>query len=223
MNRPRHCHRIRMQALLPFVIAALALGSSPSLHAQPASNGVSPMSTEKPSAPPIPPEVLRYIKEPIAESKQFDFLVGDWDVDATRYAEDGTPLFKYKAKWTAVQLNGGRMIMDDFRALGPTGQPVSSFVTLRTYSEVTHRWELAGLQALQPSIPSEWHGVSKDGDMLLDATARLPSGETVQTRIRFFSIASNSFSWESSISHDRGASWRKTAGLTATRARPQGS
>lgn len=176
------------------------------------------MSTEKSPPPPIPQEVLQYIKEPIAESRQFDFLVGDWDVDALRFRADGTPLFKYKAKWTAIHLNGGRMIMDDFKALGPTGQPVSSFVTLRTYSEVTDRWELAGLQALQPSIPSEWHGIAKDGEMLLDATATLPTGDFVQTKIRFFNITPNSFSWESTVSPDRGTSWRKTAELQATRA-----
>ncbi len=124
------------------------------------------MSVEKTSTPSIPPEVLRYMKEPIAESKQFDFLIGEWDADAVRYKEDGTP-FKYKAKWSALHLNGGRMIMDDFKALGPTGQPVSSFVTLRTYSETTNRWELVGLQALQPSVPTEWHGIAKAGEMLL--------------------------------------------------------
>lgn len=119
------------------------------------------------------------------------------------------------AKWSAIPLNGGRMIMDDFKALGPTGQPVSSFVTLRTYSEATNRWELVGLQALQPSVPTEWHGTAKDGEMLLDAAA---TGDFVQTRMRFFNITSNSFSWQSFTSHDRGASWRKTAELTATRA-----
>lgn len=190
-----------------------------SLFAQPANNAANPTSAENPAALPIPPEILRYIKEPVAEAKQFDFLVGDWDVDAVRYKEDGTPLLKYKAKWTAISLNDGRMIMDDFKALGPSGQAVSSFVTLRTYSEVTKRWELAGLQALQPSLASEWHGVERDGEMLLDATAKLPTGDFVQARIRFFNVAPNSFSWESSTSHDRGTSWTKTAELTATRVR----
>jgi hypothetical protein len=168
-------------------------------------------------APQIPPEVLRYIKEPVAESKQFDFLIGNWNVDGARFKEDGTPLLKYKAPWSAVHLNGGRMVMDDFKALGPNGQPVSSFVTLRTYSEVTNRWELAGLQAVSPAMPSEWYGVAKDGEMLLDATAKTPNGE-VKNRIRFFNITANSFSWESSMSFDQGKSWRKVAELKATRA-----
>jgi hypothetical protein len=177
------------------------------------------MTDQQTPAPAIPPEVLRYIKEPVAESKQFDFLIGEWTVDGVRYKEDGTPLLKYKAVWSAVHLNGGRMVMDDFKALGPAGQPVSSFVTLRTYSEATHRWELAGLQALSPSMPSEWYGVAKEGEMLLDATARTPAGDTVKTRIRFFNIAAESFSWESLMSLDQGKSWRKVAELKATRAR----
>jgi hypothetical protein len=169
-------------------------------------------------APQIPPEVLRYIKEPVAESKQFDFLIGEWNVDGVRYKEDGTPLLTYKAVWSAVHLNGGRMVMDDFKALGPTGQPVSSFVTLRTYSEATHRWELAGLQALSPAMPSEWHGVAKEGEMLLDATAQTPAGTTVKTRIRVVNIAAESFSWESAMSMDQGKSWQKVAELKAVRA-----
>ncbi len=162
--------------------------------------------------------MLRYLKDPVEASRQFDFLIGEWNVDAVRFREDGTPLVKYKALWSAVPLNGGRMVMDDFRALGPNGQAVSSFVTLRTYSEVTNRWELAGLQALQPSVPMAWHGVARDGEMLLDATAQTPAGGTVKTRIRFFDIRPDSFAWESSMSLDEGKSWRKTSELVATRA-----
>jgi hypothetical protein len=206
-----------MQSLSLVAIAAIVLlNTATSASAQSTALGTPQMQAQTP-APQIPPEVLRYIKEPVAESRQFDFLVGDWNVDATRYGDNGAPVLKYKALWSAMQLNGGRMIMDDFKALGPTGQPVSSFVTLRTYSEVTHRWELAGLQALQPSMPSEWHGVAKDGEMLLDATARTPSGDTVKTKIRFFNIEPDSFSWESAMSLDEGKSWRKTADLRATR------
>lgn len=180
-------------------------------------NEFSLMTETQTPAPQIPPEVLRYLKDPVEESRQFDFLLGDWSVDAVRFREDGAVLFQYKALWSAVSLNGGRMIMDNFQALGPTGQAVSSFVTLRTYSEVTNRWELAGLQALQPSLPTEWHGVAKNGEMLLDAKAKTPAGDWVNTRIRFFNIKPDSFSWESSASLDDGKSWRKTAELAATR------
>lgn len=168
--------------------------------------------------PQVPPEVARFLKGAPPESQQFDFLIGDWDVNATRFKDDGTPLFQYKASWTAIYLNGGRMIMDDFKALAPTGQPISSYVTLRTYSEVTHRWEMTGLQALQPSGSTEWYGVAKDGEMLLDVLGKDAAGNSIKTKIRFFDIAKNSFSWESSMSRDDGKSWSKTAVLRASRA-----
>lgn len=169
------------------------------------------------SQPQVPPEVARYLKGAPPESQQFDFLVGDWDVSATRFKEDGTPLLQYKASWSAIRLNGGRMIMDDFKALAPTGQPISSYVTLRTYSEVTHRWEMTGLHALQPSGSAEWHGVSKNNEVLLNATGKDPAGNVVKNKIRFHDIAKQSFSWESSTSRDDGKTWNKTASLRASR------
>jgi hypothetical protein len=101
--------------------------------------------------PQIPPEVARYLRGAPSEARQFDFLIGTWDVSATRYKDDGSVLLQYKASWNAQTLNEGRMIIDDFKALAPTGEPISSFVTLRTYSDATRRWELQGLAALQPT------------------------------------------------------------------------
>ena len=63
---------------------------------------------------------------------------------ATRLKDDGSVLFQYKAKWEAKSVNDGRMIIDDFRACGPAGEEISSFVTLRTYSETVKRWEMQG-------------------------------------------------------------------------------
>lgn len=155
---------------------------------------------------------------PAAPGRQFDFLIGDWDVAATRYKEDGSVLFQYRADWNAKHLNEGRMVMDDFRALGPAGQPVSSYVTLRTYCEATGRWEMAGLAALQPAVAAQWHGTWKDGEMRLDATGADAQGRTVMNKIRFFNIARDSFDWESRTSLDGGQTWALAAALTATRA-----
>lgn len=171
----------------------------------------------KSQAPQVPPEVMRYLKGPPPEGQQFDFLIGNWDVAATRYKEDGSPLFQYKASWNAKYLNEGRMIVDDFKAFAPTGQAVSSYVTLRTYSEATHRWEMAGLSALQPAASAEWFGELKDGEMQLDAIGKDPAGKLVKTKIRFFNIETNSFSWESKVSRDEGKTWVKTASLLASR------
>lgn len=194
-------------ALLPSICAA----------AQSTKTEEQPVQESKNQAPQVPPEVARYLKGASPESQQFEFLIGDWDVAAIRYKEDGSPLFQYKAGWNAKYLNEGRMVLDDFKAYGPTGQAISSYVTLRTYSETTHRWEMAGLSALSPASSAEWYGEWKDSEMLLDAKGKDPMGNMVRTKIRFFNIAKNSFSWESNVSRDEGKTWVKTASLLASR------
>ena len=69
----------------------------------------------------VPPEVARYLKGTPPESHQFAFLIGDWDVNATEYKEDGSTFFQYRASWNAKYLNEGRMVVDDFKAHAPTG------------------------------------------------------------------------------------------------------
>ena len=118
-----------------------------------------------------------------AESLQFEFLIGDWDVKGMRYKPDGSVLLEYKARWSAHYLNGKRMIIDDFKTYSPSGQEVSSYVTLRTYSEVTGRWEMAGLSALQPAMNGEWFGLWKDGEMRLEA-GRVDRIESFVSRTR---------------------------------------
>jgi len=202
-----------------FAAGAIILALSPSIGAAaPSTKSEEQIVQEsKSQAPQVPPEVARYLKGSSPEGRQFDFLIGDWDVAATRYKEDGSTLFQYKASWNAKYLNDGRMIVDDFKAYAPTGQAVSSYVTLRTYSEATHRWEMAGLSALQPAASAEWYGELKDGEMLLDASGKDPAGNLIKTKIRFFNIATNSFNWESRVSRDEGKTWIKTASLLASR------
>jgi len=40
------------------------------------------MKESVPESPQVPPEVARYLKSPAAEGLQFDFLMGEWDVNA---------------------------------------------------------------------------------------------------------------------------------------------
>jgi hypothetical protein len=192
-------------------IAILISGNDASAEEKPA--------MERPDSPAtqIPPKVEGYLRGAPPEAHQFDFLIGHWNVSATRYKQDGSVLLQYKAHWDAQTLNEGRMILDDFKVLAPSGEPISSFVTLRTYSETTRRWELQGLAALQPSAALEWHGAWQDGQMILDAAGKSPDGKQLRTRIRFFQIERDRFSWESHVSQDGGTTWFRSAALNALR------
>lgn len=169
----------------------------------------------------IPPHVVRYLQGPTEEDRQFAFLAGDWHVQATRFNADGTPLAQYRASWSARYLNEGRMLLDDFKALAPDGKPVSSFVTLRTYSAESRRWEMVGLAAMQPAARVEWHGTWTKGEMQIFAAGRDPSGREVQTRIRFFDITPARFLWTSESSLDGGRTWARTASLVAERVKAE--
>jgi hypothetical protein len=160
----------------------------------------------------IPPEIARYLDGPTTEGKQFDFLIGEWDVRGKRYRADGSILFEYAATWSAQYLSGGRIVMDEFSMLSPNSSPISSFVTLRTYSHTSKRWEMAGLQALASSPITDWHGNWQNGEMVLELSAPGLDGIPSKTRIRFFHIERDSFEWEIHPSTDGGLSWGNPLG-----------
>lgn len=153
---------------------------------------------------------------PTQPHRQFDFLLGHWAVKASRSNPDGSVLH-YEADWRAVNLDDGRVVMDEFRALGSGRERVSNFVTLRTYSPASGRWEMAGLAAGQPAGPMRWQGEWHGGEMHIEAEGADPQGRPVRTRIRFFDIRPGSFAWESQVSLDGGTRWMPAARLTATR------
>lgn len=173
------------------------------------------MSNKNPS---VPPDVLRYLRGMTPESRQFDFFIGDWDVDATKFQPDGSVWFQYKARWLAQYLDDGRIVMDEFKAFAPNGQQISSYVTVRTFCEITSRWEMTGLAAFQPAPNAEWNGIWSNGEMQLDAVGIDPQGTRARTRIRFFNIEAQRFAWESRSSTDDGKTWSLGAALTANRA-----
>jgi hypothetical protein len=165
----------------------------------------------------VPPEIARYIEGVTPEGLQFDFLIGDWEVKGRRLKPDGSTLLEYTGRWNASYLKDKRMVIDHFSIHSPTGQEISSYVTLRTYSEVTSRWEMVGLAALTPAMNGEWYGQWRDGEMHLEASGRTPEGKLLRNKIRFFDISRGVFRWESRISVDAGASWLLSAALTASR------
>ena len=176
------------------------------------------MTSDKTPNPSLPPEISAYLKGAATKAHlQFDFLIGDWDVVANRYAADGSVDVTYQAIWSAQYINDKRMIIDDSKALAPTGEPVSSFVTLRTYSEARGRWEITGLQALQPALTAEWFGEFIEGEMFLHAAITTPDGSSVQSTIRFFDISQRKFLWENKMSFDGGKSRIEIASLMAIR------
>lgn len=174
------------------------------------------MSEARSTPPQIPPEILAYLRGPTEESLQFDFLIGQWRVDGRRYGPDGEQ--RYAGRWHAQYLHGKRMVLDDFTVLAPSGEEVSAFVTLRSYSPMRGRWEIAGMAALQSAFNGKWFGNPVGSEMHLEAEGPGPDGRPVMSRIRFHDIDPCRFQWENHVSLDGGSTWLRVASLVATRA-----
>lgn len=157
-----------------------------------------------------------------ANERDFDFTLGEWDADVTRYDPDGSVALKAAGRWSARASFGGKVIEDHF-VQQVDGVDAAAAFTLRTFCEETGRWEMVYLWAGQPATGVlAFVGRRVDDEMHLNLQALGPDGQVVLSRIRFFDITSESFSWENRTSVDNGATWF-TATLLELRRRSGGS
>lgn len=157
-----------------------------------------------------------------ANERDFDFTLGEWDADVTRYDPDGSVALQAEGRWSARASFGGKVIEDHF-VQRVDGVDNAAAFTLRTYCEETGRWEMVYLWAGQPATGVlAFVGARVDGEMHLTLQALGPDGRVVLSRIRFFDVTSESFSWENRMSVDNGATWFRGISLKLRR-RSQGS
>jgi hypothetical protein len=127
----------------------------------------------------------------------FDYLLGDWEFTAV-----SKQWGKFTGLWSAVRLDTGQ-ILDEYRVLGDKGETMYVTSTLRNYNKALDRWELVGLD--------EGNGLHDVG------TARRTGDEvhleqtygTSTSRIRYYNIGPDHFSWTSDHSIDGGKTWMK--------------
>jgi hypothetical protein len=176
------------------------------------------LNSDSPNTETVPSHITRYVAGAPEQAGQFGFLIGSWSVQGSRYDAAGDVQLRYLARWRAEYLHDRRMVFDDFIFLSPSGEELSSFVTLRTYAPTVGRWEIAGLAALEPGLNGQWNGCAVGDEIHLAAEIRLSNGGVLHNRERFHDIKSDSFRWESHNSHDDRATWILTSALIANRA-----
>jgi hypothetical protein len=164
-----------------------------------------------------PESVAAYVKGVPTQTSEFDFLIGEWDAQATRYAPDGSVLLRHRAEWRARPMHGGRILLDDYVAYLPDGTAIGSFATLRTFSEETNQWEMTFLVAHQRQLVGSFVGQRVGDEMHLRAVGHDLEGKAVSARVRFFAITADSFEWEQELSIDGGATWSLDVSITAKR------
>lgn len=165
--------------------------------------------------------------EPIAESAQFDFLLGLWDVDVVpkvsslAAALHGRP--KLAGRWKAWRLPDGRGIGDELRITDASGNPVAQSQATRTYDAAARRWTVQTLDLMRSrssTAQAQWQG----GEMRTSGSGTTPDGKPTLTRSRFHDIAAERFRVSQDRSTDNGASWDEgVLVMTARRSGAAGS
>jgi hypothetical protein len=145
-----------------------------------------------------------------AEAKQFDFLVGQWEIVARPYASGlaarihGRP--KLPGTWKAWHGLDGWGIEDEVRLTDGSGNPIALTHTLRVWDAAARRWSISALDVyrskFQPAA-AEW----RDGEMHATAKGTDAEGRAFVSRTRFHEIGPASFRMRQDRSYDDGRTW----------------
>jgi len=150
---------------------------------------------------------------PPPEASQFDFLIGAWDI-VSEPNIPGVPE-RVRGQWTARKSADGYMVVDEYRVFGDGGDTVYLGETYRVFNTSKKRWEFRFVEPFSGT----WHegtGVKVGSEMHL--TQGTPGGESM-TKIRYYDIRPDRFSWISERSRDGGKTWTKGTRIEATRAK----
>ena len=148
------------------------------------------------------------------EATQFDFLVGQWDIEATPKVNGlvamihGTP--RLLGTWKAWRAFDGFGVDDEVRLVDGGGNPVNLSRALRVYDAKAHRWSIESLDvygARFGAATALWQG----GEMHVTGSGAMPDGKAYQSRTRFYDIVADHFTMRQDRSYDDGATWDEGA------------
>lgn len=144
------------------------------------------------------------------QEKQFDFLLGQWDVDAQpkvsgmAAAIHGSP--KLTGTWKAWRALDGLAIEDELRIVDASGNPISLSHAIRLYSKTDRRWKVVGADAFRARF-SESSGEGVGAEMRLNGRGTDAEGHPALTRMRYYDIKPDGFRMQQDRSVDDGKTW----------------
>lgn len=161
-----------------------------------------------------------------SESRQFDFLVGEWTIVATPKVGSLAALMhgapKLVGTWTARRAFDGRGVEDELRIVDASGNPASLTRALRIWSPSERRWLVATVDAYRARVGparASWRG----GAMHVEASGIDAQGRAYLVRSRFEPGGDARFRLVQDRSTDGGESWDEAVlVIEATRAEPAG-
>ena len=134
------------------------------------------------------------------EVAQFEFVIGDWDVEITWYPPQGEPS-TYRAKWHNHWINDGFDVMQEWRGPYITG------TEFRHFEPALGHWVGKNLYAGRNWVDTT---ARAEGDnMVVIIEASNPRDGAFLNRETYFEITDNRWRMKSERSFDNGETWIK--------------
>lgn len=151
---------------------------------------------------------------PAREAAQFDFLVGQWEVELQPKVGSLAKLIhgqpKLTGSWKAWRAFDGQGIDDELRVVDGSGNPAVLTHAQRIYDAKAQRWLISNLDVYRvrfSSATGQWQG----GEMRVDGSGTSADGKPMLTRTHFVDIGTDGFKMRQDRSTDNGASWDEGA------------
>lgn len=147
-----------------------------------------------------------------AETKQFDFLLGQWELEVHPKVSGlaamihGTP--KLVGTWKAWRALDGLAIEDEMRIVDASGNPLSLTRALRVYAKSDARWRTSGVDAYRGRVSTS-SGTMQGAEMHLDGQSIDSQDKPTLTRTRYYDITADSFRMLQDRSSDNGQTWEE--------------
>lgn len=190
-----------LRHIIRSAFAAFALGCTPLVHAQ---HGPAPAAgAESPAQAP-------------AEAQQFDFLIGEWEIELSRKVGGlaamihGTP--KLLGTWKATRALDGFGVQDELRLIDEGGNPVGLTQNIRVYDRHAGKWKTSALDVYRANFTQasgQWD--SATGEMRSEGFGTSGDGRPYASRSRFTAISPTGFTMVQDRSYDSGESWEEAA------------
>jgi len=146
-----------------------------------------------------------------AEAKQFDFLLGQWEIDVHPKVSGlaamihGTP--RLVGTWKAWRSADGLGVEDEMRIVDASGNPISLSRAQRVYAVAEGIWKINGHDVTR-GRSSAATGKWQDGEMHVDGNFTDVDGKTL-TRTRYYGITADGFHMQQDRSSDNGQTWEE--------------
>jgi hypothetical protein len=154
------------------------------------------------------------------EAKQFDFLVGQWELVVKPQAVGlgqrihGVP--KMLGTWKAWRALDGWGITDELRITDESGNPRGLSHATRMFDATSRRWTISTADVYRSvftSSTAEW----KDNRMNVASRGTDAEGKPYSSRTRYYDITPSSFRFLQERSFDDGKTWNRTLIIEAKR------